>query len=154
MDKKFVRSKDRKIAGVCGGIAHYFGIDPLIIRVLFIALIFFGGAGFVMYFVLLLVMQDERDVNFTPYVEVDEKGDAKKVDDSDTNGMKEETIRKVTSGAANIGTFVFGLLLIFLGIFFFLRNFFPFFRFEYWFPLFLMLLGLILIFFGKKTKKE
>ena len=154
MDKKFVRSKDRKIAGVCGGIAHYFGIDPLIIRVWFIALIFFGGAGFVMYFVLLLVMQDERDVNFTPYVEVDEKGDAKRVDETENKGIKEETIQKVASSAANAGALVFGLLLIFLGIFFFLRNFFPFFRFEYWFPLLLVMLGLILIFFGKKTKKE
>lgn len=154
MDKKFVRSKDRKIAGVCGGIANYFGIDPLIVRVLFIALIFFGGAGFVLYFVLLLVMQDERDVNFTPYVEVDEKGDAKRVDETENKGIKEETIQKVASGAANAGALVFGLLLIFLGIFFFLRNFFPFFRFEYWFPLLLVMLGLILIFFGKKTKKE
>jgi len=154
MDKKFVRSKDRKIAGVCGGIANYFGIDPLIVRVLFIALIFFGGAGFVLYFVLLLVMQDERDVNFTPYVEVDEKGDAKRVDEAENKGIKEETIQKVASGAANAGALVFGLLLIFLGIFFFLRNFFHFFRFEYWFPLLLVMLGLILIFFGKKTKKE
>ncbi len=31
--KRLVRSRDRVLAGVCGGVAHYFGIDPTIIRV-------------------------------------------------------------------------------------------------------------------------
>lgn len=154
MEKTFKRSKDRKIAGVCGGIAEYFNIDPLIIRALFIALIFFGGAGFIIYFVLLLVMHDAGDEHFSSYVEVDENGEAKKVDEETKEGVKEETIRKVKANTVNAGSLVFGLLLIFLGIFFFLRNFFPFFRFEYWFPLVLVLVGAILIIGSKKSKKE
>ena len=40
MDKKFVRTKDKRIAGVCSGIAKYFNIDPLIVRAVFLAMIF------------------------------------------------------------------------------------------------------------------
>lgn len=40
------------IAGVCSGIAAYFGIDPLLVRLGFIASIFFGGVGFIIYFLL------------------------------------------------------------------------------------------------------
>ena len=41
-----VRSRsDRKVAGVCGGIATYLGIDPLILRIVVVVLTLFGGSG-------------------------------------------------------------------------------------------------------------
>lgn len=56
-DKKLRRSaKDNKIAGVCGGIAEYIGIDPTVIRVLFAVSVLFGGAGFWIYIILAIVM--------------------------------------------------------------------------------------------------
>jgi phage shock protein PspC (stress-responsive transcriptional regulator) len=42
-------SSDRVIAGVAGGLGRYFGIDPVVVRVMFVVLVFFGGAGFVGY---------------------------------------------------------------------------------------------------------
>lgn len=55
--KRLYRSKDDKwIAGVCGGIAEYLGIDPLIIRILLILLILFGGSGFVFYIVAWILI--------------------------------------------------------------------------------------------------
>src|SRR4051794_22565447 len=36
---------DRKVAGVCGGLGAYFGIDPVIIRILIVVLTIFGGSG-------------------------------------------------------------------------------------------------------------
>jgi len=48
--KRFIRSKtDRKIAGVCGGLAEYFNIDPTLLRVLFAAFTIAGGAGILIY---------------------------------------------------------------------------------------------------------
>ena len=50
MDKRLYRSrKDRKLAGVCGGIAEYFKIDPVFVRVAFIVLVFCSGAGLIAY---------------------------------------------------------------------------------------------------------
>lgn len=48
--KKLYRSKKyRKIAGVCGGLGEYFDIDPIIFRMLFVALFLSGGSGILIY---------------------------------------------------------------------------------------------------------
>ena len=60
MSKRLKKSySDRKIAGVCGGIAEYFGIDSTIIRILFVAAFILGmGSPGLIYLVLWLVMAD------------------------------------------------------------------------------------------------
>ena len=51
-------SKDKKIAGVCGGIAEYLNTDPTIIRLVF-ALMFFGwGSGILAYIACALIMPE------------------------------------------------------------------------------------------------
>ena len=58
--KKLRKSKtDRKICGVCGGIAEYLGIDPIWIRLLWAIMVFVFGTGVVLYFVFALIMSDE-----------------------------------------------------------------------------------------------
>ncbi|MBC7707668.1 PspC domain-containing protein [Polaromonas sp.] len=58
MTKKLYRSTtDRKIAGVCGGLAEYFGTDATIIRILFFILLLPGGLpGFIPYVILWAVV--------------------------------------------------------------------------------------------------
>lgn len=57
MNKRLYRStKDSKIAGVCGGIADFFNIDPVLIRISFIFLTFFGLLGIFLYIVLAIVI--------------------------------------------------------------------------------------------------
>jgi phage shock protein PspC (stress-responsive transcriptional regulator) len=46
------------IAGVCGGIAEYFGIDPVIVRVIAVALVFAGGAGLLAYLAAWLLVPE------------------------------------------------------------------------------------------------
>lgn len=59
--KKFRKSKkDRMIFGVCGGIANYFGIDPVWIRLVLAIAIIFKGVGLGIYLILALVMQTEE----------------------------------------------------------------------------------------------
>ncbi len=51
--KKLTRStKNKVIAGVCGGLARYFNIDPIIVRVLFVALSLAEGSGILLYILL------------------------------------------------------------------------------------------------------
>lgn len=60
MAKKLYRSrKDRKIAGVCGGLAEYFNIDPALVRVIAVVTLFFGLGGFLAYIILWLVVPEE-----------------------------------------------------------------------------------------------
>ena len=46
----------RKIAGVCAGLGRHVGVDPTIIRLLFLVLLFAGGSGFLLYIILWIVM--------------------------------------------------------------------------------------------------
>lgn len=57
--KRLYRSiTDRKFAGVAGGLAEYFVMDPLLIRLAFVILTFAGGGGFLIYIVLWIVTPD------------------------------------------------------------------------------------------------
>jgi phage shock protein PspC (stress-responsive transcriptional regulator) len=59
MQKKLYRSaNDKKIAGVCGGLAKYLNIDVTVIRVIW-ALIALGGAGILAYIVCALIIPEE-----------------------------------------------------------------------------------------------
>lgn len=52
---------DRKFLGVCGGLGNYLGIDPTIVRILFVMFVLMSfGFGFVLYFILFLIMPEER----------------------------------------------------------------------------------------------
>lgn len=54
--KRFCLSaKDRKIGGVCGGLAEYFGIDSLIVRIIFVVLVFGFGTGILAYLLIWLL---------------------------------------------------------------------------------------------------
>lgn len=58
--KRLLRSRnDRMIAGVAGGLAAYLNIDPLFIRLGFVLLGFFQGAGLLLYLVLWLLIPNE-----------------------------------------------------------------------------------------------
>ena len=61
MEKRFYLSTtDKKIGGVCGGIAEYFNIDSLLVRILFVILIFGVGTGFWAY-ILLWLLAPKKD---------------------------------------------------------------------------------------------
>ena len=57
-DKKLVRSNNKMLAGVCAGIAEYFGIDPTLVRVIYAALSVFcaGFPGIILYIILMIIM--------------------------------------------------------------------------------------------------
>ena len=57
--KKLYRIRTgRKILGVCGGLANYFDIDPIIVRVVFALIGLFWGAGILAYFIMALVIPE------------------------------------------------------------------------------------------------
>jgi phage shock protein C len=61
--KQFYKSNDRKISGVCGGIAEYFNIDPTIVRLIWAGLSLFtsGFPGLILYIVCAVVMPERPD---------------------------------------------------------------------------------------------
>jgi phage shock protein C len=49
-------TQDKKIAGVCGGIAEYFDIDPTLVRILWVVVTLMGGAGVFLYIIAWILM--------------------------------------------------------------------------------------------------
>lgn len=60
MYKKLTKSYDKKIAGVCGGIAEYFDVDPTIVRIAYALFTFVSGIllGTLVYIICMLVMPE------------------------------------------------------------------------------------------------
>ncbi len=57
MNKRLCKSStDKKIFGVCGGLAQYFNIDPTVVRLIWALLIFCAGTGLLAYIIAALVL--------------------------------------------------------------------------------------------------
>lgn len=58
-EKRLYRSRtNRTVAGVCAGIADYFGWDPTLVRIAWILLTLLGGSGILIYVILWLVVPE------------------------------------------------------------------------------------------------
>jgi phage shock protein PspC (stress-responsive transcriptional regulator) len=49
-------SRDKKLGGVCAGLADYFDLDPTLVRVVWLLAFFCAGAGFLAYVILWIVL--------------------------------------------------------------------------------------------------
>lgn len=57
--KRLYRSRsNRMIAGICGGIGEYLGIDPTLIRILWILFTLAGGSGILVYIILWIIVPE------------------------------------------------------------------------------------------------
>lgn len=60
MNRRLTRSNNKMIAGVCAGLAEYFGFDPTVVRLVYALLtIFTAFAGVIVYIVLWIVMPEK-----------------------------------------------------------------------------------------------
>ncbi len=57
-DKRLTRSNDRMVAGVAAGLAEYFDIDPVIVRLIFVTLTLLGGPGLILYIIMWIIMPE------------------------------------------------------------------------------------------------
>ncbi len=56
---------NRVLGGVCGGLGHYFNIDAVLIRLVWLLLILFGGVGLILYLIAWLIIPLESEVEET-----------------------------------------------------------------------------------------
>ena len=60
MKKRLYKSStDKKVCGVCGGIANYFDVDPTVIRLIWVIFTLVGGSGLTAYIIAAIIMPDE-----------------------------------------------------------------------------------------------
>ena len=70
MEKKLYRCRnDKKIAGVCSGIAKYFNIDSSIVRLAAVLLVIAGGSGVLAYIIAAIIIPEEPEISYEDYKE-------------------------------------------------------------------------------------
>jgi phage shock protein C len=107
-ENRLTRSESDKIlAGVCGGIAVYLGIDSLLVRLAFVVLLFASGIGFPIYLILWIIMPREADIHKTGSQVIQKN-----------IGEMSDTVSSSMNRVGRPGTI--GVLLILLGIYFLL----------------------------------
>ncbi len=56
--KRLTKGSDKKICGVCSGIAEYFNVDPVLVRLIWALLVVVGGTGILAYIVAAIIMPE------------------------------------------------------------------------------------------------
>ena len=60
-DRRLARSmSDKKIAGVCSGVAHYFELDPTLVRLIWLLTVVFAGTGILAYLIAWIIMPKDE----------------------------------------------------------------------------------------------
>ncbi len=158
--KRLYRSlTDRKFAGVAGGLAEYFVMDPLLIRLAFVVLTFAGGGGFLIYLVLWIVTPESpyrvRPSVNQPGQEFQQPAPGSpdfstQAAGSTTESPKAEPIFNTSSPLPqtrerNKGSLIGGLVLITLGVLFMADELIPQVNFGDLWPVILIVIGLGLL---------
>ncbi len=130
-DKHLHRSRDdRVIAGVCGGLGKYFGVDTVLVRIAAVLLIFAGGVGILLYVIGWIAMDEEPETlaatGGTP-----------------RSAAESELERKR-------GAVLLGLVFVALGVYFLLDDFWPDVSWQYVWPLALIAVGVAVVARGRR----
>ncbi|MDO9517026.1 MAG: PspC domain-containing protein [Methanosarcinaceae archaeon] len=145
---------DRVIDGVCGGLAEYFGIDTVIVRLAFVVFTLINGFGILLYIILMVIMPKPEDDEHTPIsktIEQNVQGMAGQLKDIVDDVTKDLDKKTDTTAAGQQKTRQshqrskwFGAILILLGIVFLFDqlNLFWWFNEKFFWPLILILIGL------------
>ena len=123
---------DKVIGGVSGGLADYLSIDVVIVRVLFVLLVLFGGSGALVYIILWIAIPDQT----ISYDAKEDKSDVEIISD-----IKTEPVTKKQTNTA-LGA---GIILIIVGLLFLADRLIPFYNVIDFWPLILIVVGVMII---------
>lgn len=168
MNRLYRSQKNRIIGGVAGGLAEYFDVDVVLVRVLWVLAIFVGGGGVIAYIIAWIIIPDEKNISAAGRAKKyrSKKGPNEEMPDADAHTPKAEGEDEDKEGVLEpeITPEEFekeqearlrrrrnaGLILIGLGIIFLIRQVSAF-LFHYLWPLLFIALG---AFFLLRSGKE
>ena len=157
--KRLCRSRrDALVAGVCGGLAEYFKVDPSLVRLVFIIAIFLGGAGLVVYLVAWLIVPENPEQSPNPSFTKNQKlkedvvGELRRVGSSLAEKF-EAALEADEDRPERRSTVFVGLALIVIGAAFLFKNFIPWLDLEKLWPILLIGVGALLLFGAARREK-
>lgn len=138
------------IGGVAGGIGESAGLDPTLIRILFILLVLVGGGGVILYVILWVVLPlDEHSSTIIKDNNMEEQKNQESGQGPETQKPADKYRKK------DEGSLIAGLILITLGIIFLVIRYVPRIDFGDLWPVILIVIGIVLLrnaFVGKKQQ--
>lgn len=154
-NKRFYRSNTSTyIGGVCGGIADYFNIDPVLVRIIFILFFLYGGAGVLIYLILWIVTP-KAPIDYSKFYNTSGAGGNPVSDDNKTNPVDFESVKdNAKSGSKRNGALIGGIILVATGTLFLLDNIIKTFSFHDFWPVILVILGVAVIFSSVNNNKK
>jgi len=149
--KRLYRSRyDSVIAGVAGGLARYFNIDPIIFRILFVALVFAGASGLLIYIILWIAVPLDPDFSYFKYNQpagANPTGEAKQDEPFEEANKSDE--KPFTSNdryaPRNEGSMIAGIIFIVLGSVFLFAKLIPSINAGDLWPLLLIAAGILVM---------
>jgi phage shock protein PspC (stress-responsive transcriptional regulator) len=133
------------LGGVCGGLAEYFAIDPVIVRLIFVLAVIFGGSGILAYIILWIIIPQKPFI-ITPFNSNQPVGSSQPSEDEKKSENSELNMSSLNINKTQVNrSFYAGSFLILLGGIFLLDNFVPHFHFGDFWPLILIGLGFAII---------
>jgi len=141
--RRLYRSTTNKVlAGVCGGLGEYFNIDPTILRILFVAIIFWGGSGVVLYIILWLVIPEAGQEQLPMEKRFSQAGQEMKA-----KAQQMAADIKVSSPHGLTPAIMVGAILVIVGASALAQVFIPWriFRWDIFWPILIIVLGLMVI---------
>ncbi len=140
MQKRLYRSQtDRKIAGVCGGIAEYFELDSTLVRIFAVLLALLNGVGFIGYLICWLVMPNPP----TQYESFQDGG----------GEVLEYSPALGTSARTSARRMSVGIVLITLGLVLLLQRYLPWYKVDV-LPVLLIVGGVLLLYRGWRESRN
>ncbi|HPT13932.1 MAG TPA: PspC domain-containing protein [Bacteroidales bacterium] len=151
---RLYRSKTSRVfGGVCGGLAEYFDVDPIIIRLLFLIIAFAGGGGILVYIILWIAIPEKPFVPFdASYTSGGEATPGETTESSQPDPGQPFVPEK--SNQPGRGGLIGGLILITLGCIFLADRFIPNINFHDLWPLILVMIGAVLIVTNFTDRKQ
>ncbi len=152
MKRLYRSNRNVMIAGVCGGIAEYFNVDPVIVRVIAVMLFFAGGSALLAYILGIIIIPKE------PYTLAQEKKG-----DEQGETLPPAPAPRPTAPTPGTGMLIGGLIMIAMGVIFSMRSI-PFMRHYYWWfwdhawhffwPAVIIVVGFVMILKGMHKDSE
>jgi phage shock protein PspC (stress-responsive transcriptional regulator) len=141
MNRRLYRSHTESVlGGVAGGVAEYLDVDPAIVRVVWALLaLITGGIFFILYIVMWIVVPYGPDAGEAP------TADTAAMDGSASPTWNAQPQRRVRNRSAG-GSWVFGLILVVVGLYFLGKEYLPDLDLDRLWPLGLVLVGVVLLF--------
>jgi phage shock protein C len=139
--KRIFRSeKDKMIGGVCSGLARYFNIDVVLVRLFWVLLLLLQGSGVLAYIIAWIIIPAENNVQY----------------DFPASENEEFTVEEENSFNSNSsqGNKIAGLILIGAGVFLLLRMYIPMYSWRRLWPLILIIAGIFIALQGRHGGKK